>query len=180
MSKGCKQWLLSKAIHLWCHVMQKNSNTFSRLRAVYFCADSEFPLYVTFHCSDLFSVVLFVCRRATMEKASATVPSLSVSSWSSGSKGSSSMSPPSTSKGQNSGNFQCKNTLLHLLTSSWHAAFSVSSIESRQICTTLLRGHTLLSWPSTERSRPISTRLRSFWRKRFLLQSNSVGRFYDT
>lgn len=41
----------------------------------------------------------FLCRRATMERASATARSPSASSWSCGSKGSCSTSPPSTSKG---------------------------------------------------------------------------------
>lgn len=132
------------------------------------------------YCPD--SIILFVCRRAMTEKASATVPSLSVSSWSSGSKGSCSMSPPSTSKGWGKqGARSTKTHLMHLLGSSLHnCPFSVCFVESQQICTTLLRGHTLLSWPSTGRSRPISTRLRSSWRKRSVLQSNSTGRVYNS
>lgn len=122
--------------------------------------------------------LLFSCRRATMEKASATVPSPSVSSWSSGSKAWCSTSPPSTSKGEDAGSRRRTNTLMHLPFP--YFSHTASSTESRQTCTTWPRGRTLRSWPSTERSRPISTRSRSSWRKRSALQSNSTGRFHNT
>lgn len=48
----------------------------------------------------------------------------------------------------------------------------VCPAENRPTCTTSLRGRTRPSWPSTGRSRLISTRLRSFWRRCSALQSN--------
>lgn len=56
----------------------------------------------------------------------------------------------------------------------------VSSAGSRQICTTWLQGRTLLSWPSKERSRQTSTRLKSFLRRHSVLQSNSTRGFFIT
>lgn len=50
---------------------------------------------------------------------------------------------------------------------------------NRQICTTWLQGRTLLSWPSTERSRQTSTRLKSFLRRHSVHQSKSATGFYN-
>lgn len=109
------------------------------------------------------------------EKASVTVPSLSVSSWSSGSKASSSTSPPSTSKGERA-ETQAHDFFLHSPTSPWPSAFffSVTSVENQQICTTWRREHTRLSSPSTGKWRQIPTRLRSFWRKCSVLRSKKT------
>ena len=54
------------------------------------------------------------------------------------------------------------------------------SSENRPICKTSLRGRTRPSWLSTGRSRLISTRLRSSWRRCSALQSNLALKFHSS